>query len=348
MSALRRQTYSDPGTSLFLTRVEVINALSSLAGDLSGADLSTLFYNPNPKFSTITMPPSGSIQLPGQVEAVSLLLSTTAGFRSQDMNGYGNQNLVVQQGGLTTDIYAKNFIADNTPITVPTSTNRLLYAYNGIGGTNFNQQYSQFLSWNPLAATSNSWYLTNVSSINGQAPNTAGTTFTTLTGNTLNANLVNVPQITNVSSVNGVAYVAPASATYSGTNSAVIPSGTLTSCFTINLPAGTLQPNRNYIFDVPFILGAFPPSPINFQLLIGIRLGTNGITNVQMPYWIGSNSTQNVTLQLSGIASTNPVSVASQTIEIMCIQSSGSTWGCPFSAPASGAGNNVWTLKALS
>ena len=347
MSALYNQTNITPGTTQFITRAEVQNALSTLAGDLSGADLSTLFYNPNPKFSTISLPPTGSISYPGSLQAIALAISSTGGLNSQDMNGYGNQSLVVAKSGLTTDIYAKNFIADNTPINVPTSTNRLLYSYSGISGTNFNQQNSDFLKWNPLTNT-NPWYLVNVSSINGQPPGTAGGTFTTLTGSNLISQIVNTSQVIGVSSMNGVPYVAPASSTYSGTATPAIPTGTLTSCFTITLPAATLAPNRNYLFDVPFQLGAFPPSPTNFQLLIGIRLGTNGITNVQMPYWIATNSTQPITLQLSGIASTNPVSVASQTIEIMAIQSSGSTWTAPFSAPASGSGNNVWTLKALS
>lgn len=345
MSALYNQTNISPGTSQFITRAEVINALSSFAGDLSGADLSTLFYNPNPKFSTISMPTTGLISIPGTVQSLQLAVSTVAGFQAQDFNGFGLQNVCVAKGGVTTDIYAKNFIADNTSAAIPTSTNRLLYSYQGITGINLNQQSSDFLKWNPLTNT-NPWYLTNVSSINGAAPNAQLTTFTTLTGSNLVSQIVQAPQVLGVSSLNGAPYAASVSGTQVGLGgSQTLPNGTAVLCYSITVPAGTFPPNTNFFFDVPVFVGGLPPNaPTGYNLMLGARLTNQGQINYQTIVPINV-SAQNFTYQLTGIANTGN-SGGSQVIQIWAVQNSGQSVTVPIQSPTVGPGTG-WTVKAL-
>jgi len=350
MSALYNQTNIAPGTSQFLTRAEVDQALSTIAGDLSGADLSTLFYNPNPKFSSISMPASGTISLPGVVQAKALNLSTGTSIVEQTFtNTPGPLQMAFSKAGVTTDVYAKNFIGANTSAAIATSTNNLLlYSYLGIQGVPNTGSVQPFLTWYPSNPAGSNWALTNVSSINGQQANTSPTTFTTLTGGTLVANTVNASQVIGVSSLNGLTYQAALNASFSGSSNIAVPNNTATKVYQVTLNPNTLLPNQNYIYDLPIVLGNFAPSPLNFLLILGVRLGANGNINYSLPYYVASNSPQTISLNLTGVGNTNPTSVSAQTIEVWAVQTSGSTFNCPIAAPPSGAGNNNWTLKILS
>jgi hypothetical protein len=107
-----------------------------------------------------------------------------------------------------------------------------------------------------------------------------------------------------------------------------------------------LQPNQSYLYDIPFQLGGFPPSPTNFVLNIGARIGGQGQINYSLPLFVNATS-QNIALNLTGIAFTG-TTVGTNTVDIVLVQNSGQTFGCPVAALPSGPGNlNTLTLKAI-
>lgn len=347
MSALYNQTNLTAGTAQFITRSEVIQGLSTLAGDLSGVNFSTFFNQPNPTFSTITMNPTGNISLPAGVNTQVLTLSTVGSIKAVQPYGTSFTGVGVQGSApnLYGDLYARNFGAMNGFNN--TSNNQVLYSYQGIQGITSNATVQALAGWNP--ANPLPWNLTNVSTINGIPPNVSGTTFTTLTGNTLTANTqVITPTIASITSINASAYKNNVTAAYIGGGSISIPNNTTVTAITVTLPALTLVTSKPYLFSIPVIIGPFPPSPTGFQLNLGVRLGANGVIAFVMNYWVAANSNNPITISLSGIAFTNVVSVATQTLEVVATQLSGSTLVIPITNPVSGANNNSYNVKLLT
>jgi hypothetical protein len=219
-----------------------------------------------------------------------------------------------------------------------------------IGPTSFN--YATSIGTNypiiNLNTATNTVALSNISSLNGLNPTTAGTTFTSLTGSNITlSGMLTSPQIVSLSSINGAPYVPAYNSSYSGSFGITAATGAATLIGSITLPAGTLKPNTNYIFDVPLIFTSFPPGqPTGMVLNVGLRLGGNGQINYQYPLYI-TGSSQGLAISLSGVAQTNAVSVTTQTIDLICVQNSGSNFQCTFSAPSSGGGLNTYTLKTL-
>jgi|688.fasta_scaffold07436_16 hypothetical protein len=335
-------------TSAFITRSEVIQGLSTIANDLSGFNFSNIFANPNPLFSTVTVNAGGSVlganiigagsayQISSVVETYNRMFASAAdpfvlGVRTN--TGAANQYvpLALQQ------LWLKNTIFTNEPTTV-------------IGPTSFN--YATSIGTNypiiNLNTATNTVALSNISSLNGVNPTTAGTTFTSLTGSNITmTGTLTSPQIVSLSSINGAAYTPVFNSSYTGQFSVTAPANSNAVLITsITLPAGTLKPNTSYLFDVPLTFVSIPPAqPTNFVLNIGLRLGNNGQINYQYPLFI-NNFSQSLGLSLSGVAQTNAVSVTSQTIDLICVQNTGSNFTCTFAAPSAG-GANTYTLKQL-
>jgi hypothetical protein len=350
MSALFNQTNIAPNTTNFITRQEVLLGLSTLAGDLSGVNFSTFFNQPNPVVSTLTVNPAGSITLPASVRAGNYVLSSISGLYPTQPYGSGgaiNPGITNNTGATFAPLFAQSFTATNPANTV-TSGDKLLYGANAITGVTAANVTQGFLGWNSGNPSGSQFVLANVSTINGIPPNVGQTTFTNLTGSNLTTTgMLTSPQIVNVSTINGSAYANVVQGTFTGSNAPSIPSGSATSVFSITVPAGTLKTNEAFLYDIPITMGAFPPAPINFQLLFGIRLGGNGQINYSLPYWIAANSVNPVPLNLTGIANTNQTSVSGQTVEVIVLQNSGSTWTAPFQAPPSAGGLNTFTLKLI-
>ena len=343
MATLFNQTNINADTSLFITRQEVIEGLSTLAGDLSGSNLSTLFYNPDPKFSTVTVNASGSVQGGANVYAGSALgLSSVLMTYNRP---YANSALPYQIG-----------VRD-------AANNYQLMTLGGVlaKGQVFTNAISQYM--NPTQSgffdvNSNAYplsvfngtgiALSNVSSINGLPP-TGGTTFNTLTGNTLIAQQVNVPQLVGVSSINGLMYQSPLVQGYTQTvTSVTLNSNVPQTGITITLPTGYLKQNTTYLYDVPFQIVSWPPgSPTGFNMFIGIRLGGNGQINYQIPLYI-ENTTQGALLSLTGIAQTNSSSApTSQIIEIIFLQKGATPFSPSVQSPTSTGGLNVYTIQPV-
>ena len=351
MSALYNQTNIASYTTQFITRAEVAQGFSTLAGDLSGANLSTLFLNPNPVVSTLTVNPSGSISLPGVINTQALSLSSIGVFRpvkgfATNYNAVGliNSNATNYNALYTAGVVAQNSVPDANGDKFVYGTNSM-YGVPVASGTP-----NPFISWLAGNSSNSQYVLQNVSTINGVVPGTGMTTFTSLTGSNLTTTgTLTSPQIVSVSSINGVPY----SAVYNGT---ITPASqnypiTLTSNLagvvaSINLPAGYLQPGQTYIYDVPFSFLSYPTGG-GFPVNIGIRLGNNGQINYQVPLMMVAGS-QGLGVNLTGIAQTNSVSVGSQQIQIIAVQVGAPSFTCTFQSPPSAGGANVFSIKPLS
>jgi hypothetical protein len=331
-------------TSAFITRQEVVQGLSTIANDLSGFNFSNIFANPNPLFSTITMNASGNIQGAAQVYATGALgissvvetynrmfASGTDPFVLGIRNG-ANQYQPVALGQLW--VKPNVFTNETACVVAPASLN-----YATAIGTNY-----PVINFN---SATNQVSLSNISSINGNPPS-GQNTFTSLTGSNITlSGMLTSPQIVNLSSINGATYTPVYNSSYTGTYSVTAPANSNAVLIgSITLPAGTLKPNTSYLFDVPLTFVSIPPGqPTNFVLNIGLRLGNNGQINYQYPLFINQFS-QSLGLSLSGVAQTNAVSVTSQTIDLICVQNTGSNFQCTFAAPSAG-GANTYTLKQL-
>lgn len=344
MATLFNQTNINSDTSLFITRQEVIQGLSTLAGDLSGANLSTLFYNPDPKFSTVTVNASGSVQGGANVYANSALgvssvlmtynrpypTATSATFQLGVRDAANNYQLMALGGVLAK---GQVFTSGNSQYMNPTGS--------GFFDVNSNSYPMTVFNGTGIA-------LSNVSSINGLPP-TGGTTFNTLTGNTLIANQVNATQLVGVSSINGLMYQSPLVQGYTQTvTSVTLNSNVPQTGITITLPTGYLKQNTTYLYDVPFQIVSWPPgSPTGFNMFIGIRLGGNGQINYQIPLYI-ENTTQGALLSLTGIAQTNSSSApSSQIIEIIFLQKGATPFSPSVQSPTSTGGLNVYTIQPV-
>lgn len=341
MSALFNQTNIAPNTTNFISRSEVIQGISTLAGDLSGVNFSTFFNQPNPIVSSLTVNGSGLISGASGLVVRDSVTVSTAKLQYNTSNQFVLADLLTNYASLgTSAVYAQGGGINGGATRVQLTPSQIA----GRTSVGVVQPLATYTS----TAPANQWQLTNVSTINGIPPNTSGTTFTNLSGvNLTTSGMLTSPQIVSVSSINGSQYAGVVQGTYIASTTPSVATGVPTVALLISCPAGTLKTNEAFLYDVPILMGAFPPSPTNFQLLFGVRLGGNGQINYSLPYWIAANSVAPVSLNFTGIANTNTASVAAQTIEVIVLHNAGSTWTAPFSNPPSGGGVNTWSLKLV-
>lgn len=340
MSVYFNQTNLTPGTSQFVTRKELVDFASTITNDLSGIDIGFLFANPN--FSSITMNATGSIDGGISVSATGALgLSSIQLAYSAPYLGTPYVPSLI--GALTNQYQPLGF---SGAIIKPGATGGNFYtAITPTTASIYNTTNIPSQIWN-MNTTAMQLALTNISSINGVNPTTAGTTFTNLTGSNLTTTgTLTSPQLVSLSSINGLQFSTAYSNVWAGGGSVTAPSGVPTLVASISLPTGFLKPNTNYTFDVPILVGSLPVSPTGFVLFMGCRLGTNGTVNYQIPLYITTGS-GGVSMQMTGVAQTNAISVASQTIDIVVVQQSGSSFVCPISNPTTGL--NTYTIKPLT
>lgn len=350
MSFYYNQTNITPGTSQFITRKEIIDGFSTLVGDLSGANISSILTNPNPLLSSITMNPAGNIDGANSVQGGNFRISTTTGALGTAFPvaafAFPVPSITDVTGTNYRPLWAQSVAAANATNTTTLYNNALIMNSSNIFGSKSTSGVADtFLTYNPSFPAGSNFALNNVSSINGNPP-TGGTIFTNLTGSNLTTTgTLTSPQIVSLSSINGLQFSTPLVSTWTGGGSTVVASGSPVQVASITLPAGYLKINSTYIVDVPLSIGVLPPSPTNFTLFIGIRLGANGLVNYQVPYFIATGSGGNVPIQITSIIQTNQFLVSTQTIDIVVLQQSGSTWTCNLQAP--GSGFNTYTIKPL-
>ena len=345
MSALFNQTNITPGTTQFITRNEVIQAFSTIAGDLSGVNLSSIFLSPNPVVSTLTVNPSGLISGYANAQLGKVNLSTQQALGLTSLFNYpGAITAYIDGGSNTAPVVGIGFKAQLLQNT--NAQTRIDYNFNQMTGTQDGQNFTPLASYNP--ALTPAWNLTNVSTINGIPPNTGGTTFTSLTGSNITlTGMLTSPQIVNVSSINGEYYTASFNSNWTGSNNVSVPGNNVAALgASIALPSGLLIPNQTYLYDVPVVLGNFAPSPTNFTLMIGARMGQQGQINYSIPLLVNA-SAQGFTYNLTGVAQTG-TTVGTNSIDIILGQNSGATFSLSVYSPPSGAGNpNGITVKAI-
>lgn len=350
MSVVPNQSWQTSGTPDYISRKEVIDLLEDLSGvDLSGGNL---FYTPNPLFSTIGINPTGQITGGNFVQAnggigISSVIATynrmfpvntdsfTLGIRSDVAPATAYQPLALQQ------LWCKNSIYNTEPTCV-ISPASLSYVTSLSDPT----QQKMILGYNTPESNVG---LFNISSINGQPPNTAGTTFTTLTGTTLNATNVNTTNLAGVSQFNGLPKIAPYRSTYNITGISGYSDNTATIIGTIT-PGITIPANALCAVSVPVKFGGFAPgSPAVVYFNLGLRVGGAGAGGgifYTTPVAINTNLTSgSSSVMISGIFPT-PTASATNTIEIILISQQGVSVTCPFSNPVSPA--NVYSISVLS
>jgi len=198
--------------SLYITRQEVIQAISTIVPALSSFSTISFGVTPNPQFSTITMPSGGIIQGFAPIQTSNVVFSSGAGA------GFA-QKLVLGsvQPNNANAITAADFNNSNAPFQASALVART-GSNNGISGV-YQSIYSQsnvfnsangvsqlpYLAWNGQTGATNAIALLNISTINGSPPNVNPTTYTTLTGTTINnSGVLTSPSVVGVSSLNAL------------------------------------------------------------------------------------------------------------------------------------------------
>jgi hypothetical protein len=241
MSVYFNQTNLTPGTSQFITRAEVIAGFSTLVNDLSGGqfNISSIFNNPNPVVSSITVNPSGTISNPAAVQATRHIVSTVGALAPTAPLSLSNvlraPGITDTTGNLFADVYAKNFNAQNT------NTNQngltLSYGWTGIQGKPVTGPVQNLVSWIPaIGAGTSGFILQNVSTINGVPVLSSLTSYTTLNGTNINnTGVINTPSVVGVSSLNGVSYPPAAVQATSVTATQTVNTSSLTATGTATI-----------------------------------------------------------------------------------------------------------------
>jgi len=336
MSVIPSLAWQTTGTPDYISRQEVVNAFSTLAGDLSGVDLSGLIItSPNPRFSTIQMNPSGSITgganyTCSSALGVSSVLMTynrpyPTGINPSFMLGIRDNITGTNYSPLAVNgILAKGQIFANgiSQFVNPTQGGYFDANSNAVPITNFNSLVNQVS-------------LTNISSINGVPPS-GSQTFTTLTGTTLNSSNVNANALGSISSINGLVKVAPFSASYNATASGV-PNAPFTSLFTISVPFN-IPPNSIVCVAVPVRISAFASgSPTIAYFDLGVRVGGSGgqvayTTPVSLNTALSAGSASYL-LSAQVLTPASPTN----TIEVICSTNAGVAYTCQITNPVSPA-----------
>ena len=178
MSAYTNQTNITPATSYFTTRQEVLQLINSISSLSSVAS-----FTPNPQFSTISMPPSGSIAAPGGVQATHLNVSTTGMMITSRQTAGGQSYVGVQNSGGTANQYVEcaGMMTAVLPGTAGGGQQGLAYAFNGIQGLTSSNTAVPLVSYN-----GSNFAMSNIASLNTTA--TGSLNATTANISTLNAN----------------------------------------------------------------------------------------------------------------------------------------------------------------
>lgn len=202
-------TSANQNYSLYITREETIQAISSIVPLLSTFSTITFGVSPNPKFSTIAMNPTGQISGFVPIQTSNVIFASTTnvgaagGLRLGNVGQTSNAAVIsVDQNGNAAPIRASAFLANLSGAGGYSAG----WGFTNQGFTTFDGQNAQtpVLTWqfgnNARIA------LSNISSINGAPVNANPTTYTNLSGNNItNSQVIGTPSIVNLSSLNGLA-----------------------------------------------------------------------------------------------------------------------------------------------
>jgi hypothetical protein len=332
----------------------VIDFASSVIQYISAGGLSTISFNvgPNPSFSTVSINPTGSINMNGAAltTATSLGVSSIGSLQARPWTTAQNALTVVAGDGSGLEgLQAQTLVAK---LTNGVANNPGVYLDKtglwGASNDTWTGSYTPGMTW--LGSNgANQWVLQNVSTINGTPPNTGSTSFTTLTGDTLNASVaVNTPVVNNISSFNGSPVIAEMDTSYTMATVNGLQDNTFTVLTTIPTTF-TVPTDAAVLASVNIRIGSFASgSPAVFYGQFGLRIGGQGggggvflFNSVAIPTALTAGTTS---FTISGICQT-PTSSATNTIEVVGVNITGVAITCQITNPITPA--NIVYAKVL-
>lgn len=296
-------TSANQNYSLYITREETIQAISSIVPLLSSLSTVSFGVSPNPTFSTIRMNSGGSISGFVPIQTNNLVFQST--------------NTISQAGNLRIGTIGANpnqalCVTDNNANMAPMRALNFLATAGGAAGFSAGWGFSSngFVTFDGQAATTPvlTWQfgnnqkiaLDNISTINGSPVGQGITTYTSLTGqNITNTGVITTPSIVSVSSLNGVAL-----SNYA--NSQLVVPYTVTNTTASNVAMAANVPQVVLTFTgLPITagIGKF----INLSVPINVSPASGSVaaqTNVTLTAFIGGNATFNT--GISGSTALSP------------------------------------------
>ena len=293
MSVNEFVTSANQKQSLYITRQEVIDAITSLSS-LSSIN----FLSPNPLFSTITMNPSGQINGFAPIQTSNVVFAPNAALGKPGnlrLGFVGNQSTsalcVTDTTGNLAPMRATNFIANSGGASGFSAG--WAFSSNGFVTVDGNGLANPILTWQ--FGNSNAIALQGISTINGQPVGTQIQTYTSLTGsNITNTGVIATPSLVSLSSLNGVAL-----SSYSNTQIWKPYTVTATGASNVAMVANVPQTVLTFTgLPVTSAVGKY----ININVPIQVSPATGSVaaqTNVQLIAYIGGNVVGN-----TGVAGT--------------------------------------------
>jgi hypothetical protein len=304
MSQNKFVTSLNANTSAFITRQEVVQALSTIVPELSTLNISSLiFASPNPLFSTVTVNPNGQINGFAPIQTSNVIFAANSGLlKPANLRlGYvGNQSTsalcVTDSQNNLAPMRATNFIANAGSASGFAAG--WAFSSNGFVTVDGNGVANPILTWQ--YGNSNTICLSNLSTINGVPVGSQIQTYTSLTGNNItNTQVIGTPSLVSVSSINGSNIT-----TFTNTQTWVPYTVTVTGASNIamvaNVPQTVLQFNS---LPITSAVGKY----ININVPIQVSPATGSVaaqTNVQLIAYIGGNVVGNT--GVAGCCSLSP------------------------------------------
>ena len=283
--------------SAFITRQEVIEALSTILPSLSSFSTIAFGTSPNPSFSTITMNPNGQISGYVPIQTSNVIFTTNAqpaGFAQKLILGsaqpsssncitavdVNNSNAPLQGSQVVVRNGAAGSLGGVYQSILPQSN--VFTSANGLSQV-------PYIVWNGATGLTANIALSNISTINGSPPNVNPTTYTTLSGTTINnSGVITTPSVVGVSSLNAL----PISA-YQNSNSQPWVSYAVTNTATSG--------NLNFTAGVGYTALSFSNCPIpttsGREVTISIPISYNittppaSVTTLTIEAFLGGNLT---------------------------------------------------------
>lgn len=273
MSAYINTSYITSGTPNFITRQEVIEVLQSLSS-LNLSSFNT-FATPNPRFSTIAMPPSGSISAPGSIQATEYNVSTTSQIITSRQNTNGLMLTGLQNSAGTANSYLEcaGIQTAALPGTAGAGQQGLGFLFNGINGVTAANVAVPLVSFNGT-----NFAMSNIASLNtttGGSINASVGNISTLNANTFSTSSLAVGSLStsniNVSTLTATSRLSTTSLFAGSVNTPSFTSGSL-SASNVSI---TLNPNNYALALQTQPYGATIPS-----LAVAYNGGNGGLLEI--------------------------------------------------------------------
>ena len=285
-------TSANQNYSLYITREEVIQGISSIIPALSSFSTISFGVSPNPTFSTIRMNSGGSISgyVPIQTNNLVFQSTTTLGQSGNLVLGkVGSQNnqalCVTDNNGVMATMRAQNFIANASQASGFSAG--WAFSSNGFVTVDGNGVGTPIITWQ--FGNNQKIAMSNISTINGVPVGQQFTTYTSISGSNINnSGVITAPSIVSLSSLNGV----PLSS-YANSQLWVPYTVTNTNLSNVTMVANT--PQVIFTFNnIPITAGV--GKYVNISVPINVSAGTQPIaaqTNVQLIAYLGGNVSLN-------------------------------------------------------